>query len=183
MIILEGPDGAGKSSLGRILAHELGLTVFHPGGAPDEAKFNEYKNLCLKHLNNNEVCDRVSQLSEYVYGPITNGRALMSQEHVEKFMDFLRVELGVLVIYCKPSNIDEAHHWLEAKSHKSEAHVQLVKDNHKRIVDAYDAMFSLPAANRLRKENLLIEYDYTSIKSVHKILRAAKEKCEIRGLS
>ncbi|MFN9301361.1 MAG: hypothetical protein ACK6DA_01190 [Candidatus Kapaibacterium sp.] len=182
MIILEGPDGAGKSTLGRILENELGLKVFHPGGAPDFVQFTEYCNRCNEMLRENYVCDRVSQISEYVYGPITNGRTMVSTRDVEDYLDFLRAELGVLVIYCKSSNIDKAKDKLQTKDHKPEEFLQLVKDNHAKIVAAYDHLFALPAAERLRDDNLLLEYDYTSVKSVHKILRAVKEKCDFRGL-
>ena len=63
MIILEGADGVGKTTLAKKLESELGLTYRHLSRLPDQ--FHRYWDY-LPLMNKRFICDRL-WLSEYAY--------------------------------------------------------------------------------------------------------------------
>jgi hypothetical protein len=76
-IIIEGPDGAGKTTLARQLAHLTGKTYHHEGPPPAGSAFQHYMNLLLR--NEPTVFDRLFE-GENIYGPILRGASGLSFE-------------------------------------------------------------------------------------------------------
>ena len=102
LIILEGPDNSGKTSLANRIVHELGPKVnyFHPGGRPSDL---DAEGLCIEQqlaalsCGHPVIMDRCTPISQQVYNPdpqLKGWREHMWQRYVA---------LGVLVIYCRPS--------------------------------------------------------------------------------
>src|SRR4051812_40343820 len=68
--VLEGPDGAGKSTLALTLAREYGLTIDH-FGPPKQPPLREYLHWLIQRDSwpHRRVIDRF-HLGEAVYGPV-----------------------------------------------------------------------------------------------------------------
>jgi energy-coupling factor transporter ATP-binding protein EcfA2 len=75
-IIIEGPDGAGKTTLARQLAHLTGK-AYHHEGPPPANPFQHYMNLLLR--NEPTVFDRLFE-GENIYGPILRGASGLTFE-------------------------------------------------------------------------------------------------------
>lgn len=105
IVIVEGPDGAGKTTLIEQLKQGSRNAVYHHFGAPasDEEAFDYYKtyaaaiNSCTPDVLN--IFDR-SWYSDMVYGPVMRGRLEMSREHADMLAAMVVANGGGMVIYC-----------------------------------------------------------------------------------
>ena len=105
IVIVEGPDGAGKTTLIDQLEQGSRDAIYHHFGAPanDEEAFNYYKkyaeaiNNCRPEALN--IFDR-SWYSDMVYGPVMRGRHEMTQEHADMLAAMVVANSGGMVIYC-----------------------------------------------------------------------------------
>ena len=86
-IILEGVDGAGKTTLAKILANEYGLDVCHCT-QHDPADYEFYKNTARKE---NVVWDRHT-IGELVYPEIFNRKPKISPEDARLILYYARQE-------------------------------------------------------------------------------------------
>lgn len=138
MIILEGPDNSGKSSL----AAELGLTYRHPGPAPiNDAALDECLATQLSIMRSPIVHDRVTCISHQIYNPgwFLDPKLLLNLRQMIECED-------VLFIYCRPPEshmMNFAHH--KAKDYDTEEHIKKVIDNQHKYIAGYDELFdSIP---------------------------------------
>jgi len=76
VIVLEGCDGAGKTTLAEALAAQHGYTVVHSGRTPAGTDLADHYGTILA-LPRRLVLDR-SFISELVYGPLDRGRSRLS---------------------------------------------------------------------------------------------------------
>ncbi len=76
VIVLEGCDGVGKTTLAEALAAQHGYTVIHSGRTPDGTDLADHYGTILA-LPGRLVLDR-SFISELVYGPLDRGRSRLS---------------------------------------------------------------------------------------------------------
>lgn len=105
IIIVEGPDGAGKSTLIRNIAQGARMSTYTHFGAPesDEDAFGYYKKYaaaikqCKPEVIN--IFDR-SWYSDMVYGPIMRSREEMTQEHADMLSSMVVAAGGGIVVYC-----------------------------------------------------------------------------------
>lgn len=103
LIILEGPDGTGKTTLAGELEELIGARVLHRG-PPGQDVITEYARDIQWYQpgrGDHVVCDRW-HLGEQVYGPILRGGSRFSREtfaHVEKV---LQRRGAVLVVLTAP---------------------------------------------------------------------------------
>jgi dCMP deaminase len=140
MIILEGPDGSGKSTLGRVLANIFDTEIYHPGGAPEPRMIDEVSSQCVHKLRQGFICDRVNQISEVVYGPVMNDRQLITKQQSLDFMT-AHVRNGGLIIYCRPEGIhDMADNQTEDPERDTAENTAKLKANHKKLVAGYDEL-------------------------------------------
>lgn len=104
IIIIEGNDGTGKSTLAENLANSLtGYTIIHRTHLTDTPKSELamiYRDLLLKHTN--IIFDR-AWYSEMAYGPVFRGESCISTEDMHKLEELLHA-LGGFVVYCHSEN-------------------------------------------------------------------------------
>lgn len=168
MIIVEGPDGSGKSSLIRRLSEDLGLRVHERAsdsikGPKGDMSVWAYRDVSTQrdhHLV--EVYDRHPLVSQYIYGPI-------AREYLEPNMQSTTMHLAIrmlakqcLMIFCLPP-IDVV------KANVAEAEQMAgVEENIARIYHMYCSMrmFWPNAAN-------LMTFDYTQNGSYDQVIVAA----------
>jgi len=71
LIVIDGPDGSGKTTLARHLQEKHGATYHHDKGPPEAEDLVAY---FLSLLARGGIIDRFA-LSEMVYGPLLRGRS------------------------------------------------------------------------------------------------------------
>lgn len=156
IIILEGADNSGKSTLAKRLASDLNLEVCHPGGPPKNiaealARCVEQDAIFDLCTEVNFIYDRVTCISDMIY----RGKP----QYHEAFIGFirsLRYKPNVMIVYCRPSderlkNFDD--HVMQA--HEDESIVQHAKDNVDRIISEYDNLFA-----DIRQDRYIHYFDY-----------------------
>lgn len=102
LIILEGPDGSGKTTLATKISKQTGYPILHfAQPKTDEEKqgmFDEYYKLARKNYTKNVILDRC-WYSEMVYGPIMRDKSYITYPQ----MYLLEQQLckhGAMLIYC-----------------------------------------------------------------------------------
>lgn len=121
MIIAEGPDGGGKTTLLAEIAKQSGRTPFHPGSPPKDrqmllARFEQ----ALGH-NDNALLDRLPMISELVYRPALEGRHISAPSEVWSYIDRLQQLRHPLFVYCRPPDstvIGNIYTVQQQKTHK-----------------------------------------------------------------
>lgn len=101
IIILEGPDGSGKTTLSNQLTDELGVTRYHVGHVGKGSQFLRYLNLALDGPNP-VVFDRF-HISEMVYSTLFREKPSLS---VHQFYALEEVLLGMdtRLVHCTATN-------------------------------------------------------------------------------
>ena len=158
IIILEGADNSGKSTLAKRLASDLNLEVCHPGGPPKNiaealARCVEQDAIFDLSTQVNLIYDRVTCISDMIY----RGKKQYHNVFV-KFLERIREKTNVMIVYCRPSNerlTNFDDHVMQ--DHEDEAVVQHAKDNVGRIIAEYD---SLLHSLRLDKHFFFFVYNF-----------------------
>lgn len=134
MIVLEGPDNAGKSTFARLLCDACGLHYSSAGPAP---KTPDELQLCLNTQLMNAsvkmVQDRLTCISQQVY----NG----SDDNLQKYLDLMLQVEHCIVIYCRPPDrilMDFSTH--KVKSYDTEESLSKIVANQHRYIERYDAL-------------------------------------------
>lgn len=178
MIIVEGPDNSGKSTLVSTLIKEFKLTKLKPykNGPPSNEEDNYYNSLsivneAIRHPNKNCICDRLSLIGESIYGPICRGKDLWvnSFGHKMKLLNSLRY-MDPFIIYCRPPTsivLDMTSHKL--KEYDTEEHINQIKSNKRLILEAYDNYFAF------WRDHNFYTYNYMNNQSYNNLLTRLKE--------
>lgn len=101
IIIVEGPDGAGKTQLCKRLSSGTGWPIVHRSNPKTIDEMEEMFAMYSKALENkdNQIWDR-GFYSEMAYGPIMRGKSYITEE----MMSSLEIQLskipGSMVIFC-----------------------------------------------------------------------------------
>lgn len=142
VILIEGPDGAGKSTLAKSLGERFNAKVVHGGGKT--LNVADYMNRSIEFLADCRqkelfICDRTTITSSEIYSPIMDGVHPAPPDVRQRFIADLCGNVSML-IYCRPSisTLRRRLANLEAKSHKSQEYVDLVKERFDRIISSYD---------------------------------------------
>jgi len=137
IIILEGPDGSGKTTLAKKLVAQTGYAYIHKSYPKTQEEmenmFQEYKELLDQQ--DNLIIDR-SWFSEMVYGPILRSRSYITMEQA-LILEQAVAARGGLIIYCT-GNIDNL--WYNCLSRGED----LIRDykTFAQICTRYTALFS-----------------------------------------
>lgn len=141
MIVVEGYDGTGKSTVAEKIGLRLDAPVHHAGGPPrDEADVMGCAARSLWRMNAWCVQDRVTQVSHSVYAMLRRPR--------ESAIALARIgdlRAARLLVYCRPSrgtilaNV-ERH---KAKCHDTDAHVSFVRAHADALICVYDTVIEL----------------------------------------
>ena len=159
VIILEGPDGAGKSVLADSLEQLTGVQSIHLTPPVDEPAFDT----CDRHIDNVVHADRGVifdrfHISEHVYGPILRGIDGMAETGAiieERLWSLTRPA----VVMCLPPFDVALNTW----SRRNAAKAELVEKR-----EQYDAIYH--GFESVRTTLPTIQYDYTR-DSVESVLR------------
>ena len=154
IIVFEGPDGAGKSTLIDQLSRELGLKVFRSGGPKDCELMNEtITKLAVLSMDKETIlCDRAPWISERIYSKALNRYPVVSRKVLE---NALNIPQKIVFCYSGSSEDMLPQMSLEFKAHKPKEHLEAVKNNHKRICEEYQMLMK-----ELRKDIRVFDYDW-----------------------
>lgn len=153
MIIIEGCDNSGKSTLAKQLSERLGITVHHSGGPPkDDNEIRSRHDFVVSSLaiRTKIIFDRVPCISDQVYGPIIRGYSPLDEDDMAELND----HLDFPILYCRaPTKIlMEVVNDHETHGFDTVEHLLGVEQNALRIIQRYDEMVSMLPH---------ITYDYT----------------------
>ena len=104
IIILEGPDGSGKTTLANQLRNKLGYIIIKTGPPkPNEDVFCSYTNALLTAVESGKltVFDR-HYLGELIYGPLLRGENKLGVQGRD-LLERLIAARGVTLVVCSPS--------------------------------------------------------------------------------
>jgi len=156
LIVIEGADGCGKSTLVKQLNKDLGLPVFHSGGPKTKGAMEkmlddlEIMSFCKQAY----ICDRVPFVSELVYSQAFGREPVIPAKDL---MDYWLLP-DIKIVYCK---IDQAtalaNMSREFKAHKPAEHTAIVEQRHADIVNIYDDLIDSAESARIK----VFEYDWT----------------------
>ena len=100
MIIIEGPDGAGKTYTAEWLSSQLRIPIHHAGGPPKRAEeIQERMDVFWKEPY--KIFDRCIYFSEQIYGPILRSEYLLSKIKISNYRNQLKGHRAK-VVYCRP---------------------------------------------------------------------------------
>jgi hypothetical protein len=103
IIVIEGPDGAGKTTLAKQLAHDLKLDYHHEGPPPKGlAPWDHYGRILedARRDKKDLVIDRFAY-GERVYGPILRSKDTLGHTGWKLMVRLMRA-CGVVTVYCLP---------------------------------------------------------------------------------
>lgn len=173
MIVLEGPDNSGKSTLAKVLSEEFGLPVYHAGGPPASVKEMNKRVDFILNNHSKFIFDRIPLISEPVYCILRGGNNMFAES--EELYSALR-EIKPIIIYCRPPlSVLMAEDNREAKSHDNPKHLKKVGDNKLLLIDRYDQVM-----NSEMVPNYLM-YDYT-IHSTKQLMEGIKHEMAKRAV-
>ena len=145
LVIVEGPDGAGKSTLIQNLVALGGFVAIHTGGPPrDKQDLEDKLGKVTQALDaagpNILVLDRHPAVSDPIYSKVTGSRSFATPGELNKQVG----ALNPVFVYCRGSadsmreNISKS-----PKAHKPSEHLLKVLLKHGEIVKLYDAFFTM----------------------------------------
>lgn len=139
IIIIEGPDGSGKTSLANQISEQTGWPILHRDKPKtDEEKVAMYNNyMQIACSSRNVIMDR-SLYSELVYGPIMRDKSVISFYQMYT-LERRMATSGAMIIYCTDK---EAALWKRATK-RGEGYITS-RNDFKAICEAYDDLFSIP---------------------------------------
>lgn len=140
MIVLEGPDGSGKSTF----AKRLALPVIHPGAPPKtESAEQAFFDLQFRSANTPVIYDRITSISQQVYQ-----QRLFDEWYWNPLWKTLS-QCHCVIVYCRPPDdvvLDFSNHTVA--EHDDPVQMQYVRDNGRMLMESYDRLMSrIPHVN------------------------------------
>lgn len=178
MLIIEGPDGSGKTGLLGNLEWTLGLpahkrAVTSDGvpvtkGMPNEARGSllstwAYNDVTTMPEQPMAIYDRHPLISEYIYGPIVRGSIDPNMLAPSMHLLIRMMAKNSLVIFCRPPN-DQL---VKNVGRSSSFQMNGVSENILKVAAAYDAM-------KMFWPGDCITHDYTNPESYLNVLTACR---------
>lgn len=162
LIIVEGVDGTGKSTLCNKLQENLNCALVTPPGAYEEHAYSYWCGIIDTLINRLAICDR-SFLSDLVYR-LTDDRAVGTLSLLEMVL-LLQRNKSVKIVHCKNEKA-----FLYAMERGEDNIVS--KSLHDSISKNYETVFNILS----KFTNVpIIEYDFTKDNDFDKVLNFIKE--------
>lgn len=144
MIVIEGFDATGKSTLARATAEYFDCPLYAIGGPPrNMADMLECIEVCQHRLASLCVQDRITHVSESVYSMLRFAdRAIAAMDAID------RIPSSTVFIYCRPAMdvittaVREEH---ERKAWDTDAHIESITQNASMLVELYDSVIDVVA--------------------------------------
>lgn len=139
IIILEGPDGSGKTTLAKQLSRQTGYPYEHrskPENEEEKAKMMiEYLQMCKSRQN--LIVDRC-WYSEMVYGKVMRDQSYIDYTQMYE-LERMLAKGGAIIIYCTAS---KAALWMRA-TQRGEDYITS-RDDFNAICEEYEKLMSVP---------------------------------------
>lgn len=128
-VVLEGPDGGGKSTLAQALSTHLDMRVQEGAGPPKapgeiEARLRSYLGMT------ETIFDRHPAVSQPIYASIRG--ELLTEQFATLLLDFYRTP--TVLVYVRSTCV--LNHVV--KPGESEGHIKMLTDRYQELVSAYD---------------------------------------------
>jgi hypothetical protein len=159
MIVLEGPDNCGKTTLARQISDMVNIPISHSGG-PVKSKEEMHTRMGnLLSMTDLKIMDRIPCISEQIYGPII--RKNNPFEETTYLKDFLTTK-HPLIIYCDIPEVILFSAPHKGKSHEDQEHISAVATNLSAIKIAYANFFYTLASTFPNTMYAIVRWDWTS---------------------
>lgn len=154
MIIIEGPDNAGKTTLAKLLSKLISFEVIHAGSRPkSQGEVDRRYMEAIGNCDRNVIQDRNFIVGQAVYGKVMNDNFVPMEDAINKL-----AKSGAIYIYCRPANnvlLDLDNH--DMKPHDNKEDFDIVMDKAEQIIELYDDLHL-----ELGKRGMSIsKHDYT----------------------
>lgn len=148
MIIVEGFDASGKSTLAKRIGDVLGWPVLHTGGpTTDEADVVSCLHRSMQRAQKKVVQDRITHISESVYSMTANpGKAALALNAIRE------IPTTVTLIYCRPptdvmvSALEREH---IRKGYDTPKHMAMITRDAATMIAFYDTVMAM-ASHRIK---------------------------------
>lgn len=158
IVVIEGPDGAGKSTLAERLKVELayfrGQVKVHHSGRPansEEVLTNCNYNSDLAYKYPITIVDRTPWISDLVYNDALGREDRLPRQLLEAYH-----RVPQIVVYCHLGPFGD-YKILEGKGHKPSEYLAEVREKHAKIVLAYEEFFDVPRSFIVIEYNRLVD--------------------------
>jgi len=154
MIILEGPDSSGKTTLAHALSEVLGIPIHHFGGPPEDPAELSKRIEFMFDNSDHLIFDRVPLISEQVFSILRNWNGMNILTRSNAY--YVRLQkINPIIVYCRPPADSLIHCNHEIKGHDTEEHIKAVEANRGVLLERYDYVMNSDLLPRYWK------YDYT----------------------
>ncbi len=140
MIVVEGFDGSGKTTLAKRLSDMLGWPVLHTGGpTADRTDVARCMLRSVQRAKTRCIQDRITQISEAAYSMLVYpGKAGLALAGISKLP-------RVTMIYCRPraSILITSLNKHDDKEYDTTEHMKHVNENAAQIIATYDSVMSM----------------------------------------
>jgi thymidylate kinase len=160
VVILEGPDGAGKTTLARELVKRYKGVYTHEGPVPSEkCMFTYYSNKYLSYLCQTQpvICDRF-HTGETIYGPIARGVSRLSDMQVDT-LNGTMFRFKTPQVICLPPFYTARENYAEKMKEK---------DDYLKNTVLFDRVYE--AYHKLSLNRFYTVYDYTQVNALGNLL-------------
>lgn len=155
MIIVEGPDFSGKSTLIHQLANELNLYVIR--NRKPRTIQDVMSGIAMAQMHPQTLCDRSALISEPIYGTIIRDNPVITERQAQALLGSLG---PFIIVYCDPGKSQV----MKCNNDQMEG----VKENLERIYDEYAAFMG-------RVDAPVVVYDFLNPLSYRSLIRVLKD--------
>lgn len=152
MIIIEGMDNTGKTTLGNSLAQALGIEVKHSTRPTNMEEAFSFSQELVDNINQPSVNDRCSIIGELVYGQVLRGKSLFEVHNWDWVIRLCSV--NPLIIYCNPQK-EVIFNWGDREQ------MEGVIPNKERLYTRYQFVMKHVKEIQSIMGGIFVEYDYS----------------------